>query len=129
MVTRSRWWRGVKIKYGLSAMARRHIAAPTPRILSVSQAAAEECPRILDETSALETLANYGERLKTGISLVLNARAIVHSYTGHPSMLGLFFTETPPDNCRAWKARDDSFYDHMTCFPHDLGVIVVPDSR
>ncbi len=96
---------------------------------SVSLAAAEECLRILDETPALDTLANYGERLMQGISGILNARGIVHSYTGHPSMFGLFFAETPPDNYRAWKTSDYSFYDQMAYYLHDLGVIVEPDSR
>ena len=96
---------------------------------SVSLAAAEECLRILDETPALETLATYGEQLKAGISTILNARGIVHSYTGHPSMFGLFFAETPPDTYRAWKTSDYSFYDQMAYFLHDLGVIVEPDSR
>ena len=96
---------------------------------SVSLAAAEECLRILDETPALETLAAYGDRLKAGISVILNARGIVHSYTGHSSMFGLFFAPTPPDNYRAWKTSDYSFYDQMAYFLHDLGIIVEPDSR
>jgi glutamate-1-semialdehyde 2,1-aminomutase len=96
---------------------------------SVSLAAAEETLRILDETPALETLAAYGERLKAGISAILNARGIVHSYSGHPSMFGLFFAEVPPDNYRAWKTSDYSFYDKMAYFLHDLGVICEPDSR
>ena len=96
---------------------------------SVSLAAAEECLRILDETPALDTLAQYGERLKVGISKILDARKIVHSYTGHPSMFGLFFAGTPPDNYRAWKTSDYSFYDQMAYFLHDLGIIVEPDSR
>jgi glutamate-1-semialdehyde 2,1-aminomutase len=96
---------------------------------SVSLAAAEECLRILDETPALETLAAYGERLKAGISAILDPRGIVHSYTGHPSMFGLFFAETPPDNYRDWKTSDYSFYDQMAYHLHDLGVICEPDSR
>lgn len=96
---------------------------------SVSLAAAEECLRILDETPALETLAGYGQRLMDGISAILDARGIVHSYTGHPSMFGLFFAAEPPDNYRAWKTSDYSFYDRMAYFLHDLGIIVEPDSR
>jgi glutamate-1-semialdehyde 2,1-aminomutase len=96
---------------------------------SVSLAAAEETLRILDETPALETLAAYGQRLMDGISGILTARGIVHSYTGHPSMFGLFFDATPPDNYRAWKTSDYSFYDRMAYFLHDLGIIVEPDSR
>ncbi|WP_225029632.1 aspartate aminotransferase family protein [Xinfangfangia pollutisoli] len=96
---------------------------------SVSLAAAEECLRILDETPALATLAFYGARLKRGISGILNARGITHSYAGHDSMFGLFFAPEPPDNYRAWKTSDYSFYDQMAWYLHDLGVIVEPDSR
>ena len=96
---------------------------------SVSLAAAEECLRILDETPALATIASYGESLKAGISTILDRRGIVHSYTGHPSMFGLFFAEQAPDNYRDWKTSDYSFYDQMAYYLHDLGVIVEPDSR
>lgn len=96
---------------------------------SVSLSAAEECLRILDETPALETLANHGTALMKGFSDILNARGIVHSYSGHPSMFGLFFDATPPDNYRAWKTSDYTFYDTMAQFLHDLGIIVEPDSR
>lgn len=96
---------------------------------SVSLAAADECLRILDETPALETLATHGQNLMTGISKILDARGIVHSYTGHPSMFGLFFAEKAPDNYRDWKTSDYSFYDQMAYFLHDLGIIVEPDSR
>jgi glutamate-1-semialdehyde 2,1-aminomutase len=96
---------------------------------SVSLSAAEECLRILDETPALETLANHGTALMRGFSDILNARGIVHSYSGHPSMFGLFFDSTPPDNYRAWKTSDYTFYDTMAQFLHDLGIIVEPDSR
>ena len=96
---------------------------------SVSLAAAEECLRILDETPALETLAHHGSTLMAGISSILNARNIVHSYSGHPSMFGLFFAENAPDNYRDWKTSDYTFYDTMAYYLHDLGVIVEPDSR
>lgn len=96
---------------------------------SVSLAATEECLRILDETPALETLAAYGERLKAGISRILKARGITHSFTGHPSMFGLFFAPQPPDTYRAWKTSDYRFYDTMARHLHDAGIIVEPDSR
>lgn len=96
---------------------------------SVSLAAAEECLRILDETAALDTLAAHGRRLMDGLSGILGARGIVHSFSGHPSMFGLFFAESPPDNYRAWKKSDFRFYDAMARHLHDLGVIVEPDSR
>jgi glutamate-1-semialdehyde 2,1-aminomutase len=96
---------------------------------SVSLAAAEECLRILDETPALATIAAYGERLKAGISAILARRGIPHSFTGHPSMFGLFFASAPPSNYRDWKRSDYSFYDAMAQHLHELGVICEPDSR
>ena len=87
---------------------------------SVSLAAAEKCLEILDETPALATLAAYGERLKAGIKAILDRRGIVHSFSGHPSMFGLFFAATPPDNYRDWKRSDYSFYDAMARHLHDL---------
>ena len=96
---------------------------------SVSLAAAEECLRILDETPALDRIAQYGRDLMAGISTILTARHIAHSFSGHPSMFGLFFAETPPDNYRDWKTSDYSFYDPMAYYLHDLGVICEPDSR
>lgn len=96
---------------------------------AVSLAAADKCLEILDETPALETLAAYGEKLKAGIKAILDRRGIVHSFSGHSSMFGLFFADAPPDNYRDWKLSDYSFYDRMALHLHDLGIIVEPDSR
>jgi glutamate-1-semialdehyde 2,1-aminomutase len=96
---------------------------------AVSLAAAEKTLEILDETPALETIAAYGRRMQAGMSRILNARGIVHSFSGHPSMGGLFFAEKPPTNYRAWKTSDYTFYDTMARFLHEEGVLCEPDSR
>lgn len=96
---------------------------------AVSLAATAETLRILDETTALADLAAYGTRLQSGIKAILDARGIVHSFSGHPSMFGVFFADTPPDNYRAWKTSDYSFYDTMAQHLHDNGIICEPDSR
>ena len=96
---------------------------------SVSLAAAEECLRILDETPALEVIARSGQSLMDGMGDILRARGIVHSFTGHPSMFGLFFAPKAPDNYRDWKLSDYTFYDRMAQHLHDLGIICEPDSR
>jgi glutamate-1-semialdehyde 2,1-aminomutase len=96
---------------------------------SVALAAAEKTLEILDETEALETIAHYGKALQQGMSQILNARAIPHSFSGHPSMGGLFFNESVPDNYRDWLNSDYSFYDTMALELHDLGVLCEPDSR
>jgi len=96
---------------------------------SVSLAAAETCLQILDETDALERIAEYGTKLRNGMRTVLSARGIAHSFVGHPSMSGLYFAHEPPRNYRAWKGSDYSFYDAMAQVLHDEGVLCEPDSR
>src|SRR6202451_4045401 len=96
---------------------------------SVSLAAAEKTLEILDETDALERIADYGTKLRAGMRTVLAARGIAHSFVGHPSMSGLYFAHEPPRNYRAWKGSDYSFYDAMAQVLHDEGVLCEPDSR
>ena len=96
---------------------------------SVSLAAAEKTRDILEETDALERIAEYGTRLRQGMHAILGARGIAHSFVGHPSMSGLYFAKDPPRNYRAWKSSDYSFYDAMAKVLHDEGVLCEPDSR
>ena len=96
---------------------------------SVSLAAAEKTLEILEETDALERIADYGTRLRQGMHAILSARGIAHSFVGHPSMSGLYFAKDPPRNYRAWKGSDYSFYDAMAKVLHDEGVLCEPDSR
>ncbi len=96
---------------------------------SVSMAAAEKCLEILDETDALERIADYGTRLRAGMHAVLGARGIPHSFVGHPSMSGLYFAQEPPRNYRDWKGSDYSFYDAMARVLHDELILCEPDSR
>ncbi len=96
---------------------------------SVSLAAAEATLQILDETDALERIAAYGTRLRQGMHACLSARGIAHSFVGHPSMSGLYFSAKPPRNYRDWKGSDYSFYDAMARVLHDAGVLCEPDSR
>src|ERR1700730_438775 len=96
---------------------------------SVSLAAAEKTLEILAETDALERIAEYGTRLRAGMSAVLKARGIAHSFVGHPSMSGLYFAKDPPRNYRDWKGSDYSFYDAAAKVLHDERILCEPDSR
>ena len=96
---------------------------------SVSLAAAEKTLEILDETDALERIADYGTRLRNGMSAVLKTRGIAHSFVGHPSMSGLYFAKDPPRNYRDWKSSDYSFYDAAAKVLHDEKILCEPDSR
>ncbi len=95
----------------------------------VSLAAAEKTLEILAETDALEKLANYGTRLRTGKSAILKARGIAHSFVGHPSMSGLYFAAQPPRTYRDWKGSDYTFYDAVAKVLHDERILCEPDSR
>ena len=85
--------------------------------------------QILDETDALERVADYGTRLRNGMRAILSARGIAHSFVGHPSMSGLYFAHEPPRNYRDWKGSDYSFYDAAAKVLHDERVLCEPDSR
>jgi glutamate-1-semialdehyde 2,1-aminomutase len=96
---------------------------------SVALAAAEKTLEILAETPALQTIAEYGTRMRAGMSQILTQRGIRHSFSGHPSMSGLFFSERPPNNYRDWASSDYTFYEALAPELHDLGVLCEPDSR
>ena len=95
----------------------------------VSLAAAEKTLEILAETDALEKLANYGTRLRSGKSAILKSRGIAHSFVGHPSMSGLYFAAQPPRTYRDWKGSDYTFYDAVARVLHDERILCEPDSR
>ncbi len=96
---------------------------------SVPLAAAEKTLEILDETDALEQIADYGRRLQEGISGILSGRGIAHVFTGHPSMGGLFFTETVPHNYREWATTDYELYNSLALELNEIGILCEPDSR
>src|ERR1700752_4989961 len=95
----------------------------------VSLAAAEKTLEILKETDALASLAAYGTRLRNGMSQILKSRGIAHSFVGHPSMSGLYFSHDPPRTYRDWKSSDYTFYDAVAKVLHDERILCEPDSR
>ena len=96
---------------------------------SVSLAAAAKTLEILDETTALGDIESYGLKLQQGMSRILEQRGIVHSFTGHPSLMGLYFAETAPKDYRGWRASDYEFYNALAPEMHDQGILIEPDSR
>ncbi len=96
---------------------------------SVSLAAAAKTLEILDETTALADIESYGLKLQAGLSDILQRRGIAHSFSGHPSLMGLFFSDKAPSNYREWIHSDYNFYDALAPELHELGILVEPDSR
>ncbi len=96
---------------------------------AISLAAAEKTLTILRDTTVLADIAAYGTAMQQGMSRILNARGIPHSFAGHPSMGGLFFKEKAPTNYRDWKTSDYTFYDQLAEKLIARGVMCEPDSR
>jgi len=96
---------------------------------SVALSAADKTLEILEETDALATIRTYGEDLRNGLGKILDARKIQHCFAGHPAMSGLFFSDEPPGDYRAWAESDYEIYDALAPELHEMGILVEPDSR
>ena len=96
---------------------------------SVSLSAASKTLEIIDETDALKNIEEYGKKLQHGISKILETRNIAYDFSGHPSMMGLFFSDKVPTDYRGWLNSDYQFYDTLAPNLHELGILVEPDSR
>lgn len=96
---------------------------------SVSLAAAAKTLEILDQTTALQDIENYGLKLQDGLSQILSQRDIAHCFTGHPALMGLFFAESAPGDYRQWLHSNYEFYDALAPELHEQGILVEPDSR
>ena len=95
----------------------------------VPLAAAAKTLEILDETDALERIFRYGEQMRQALSDLLSARGVVHAWSGHPSMSGIFFAESVPRNYRDWVTSDYEFYEVLAARLIESGILVEPDSR
>ena len=96
---------------------------------SVSMAAADKTLQVIDETDVLQTIENCGLQLQEGLGQILKERDIPHSFTGHPALMGLFFSDEPPFDYRGWVDSDYAFYDALAPELHEQGILVEPDSR
>ncbi len=67
--------------------------------------------------------------MQLGLSKILADRDIPHTFVGHPSMMGLFFSNEAPKDYRDWVNTNYGFYDALAPELHELGVLVEPDSR
>lgn len=96
---------------------------------SVALAAAAKTLEILDETDALKTIEDYGLDLQRGLGKILDERNVTHCFTGHPALMGMFFSAEAPSNYREWVNSNYEFYDMLAPELHDEGILVEPDSR
>jgi glutamate-1-semialdehyde 2,1-aminomutase len=95
----------------------------------VAAAAAVKTLSIIRDTNVLDTIRFTGERLQDGIREVLNPTGLPYSFTGHPSMFGIFFAEKVPTEYRDWADSDHDLYDAIAIGMHARGAMPEPDSR
>jgi glutamate-1-semialdehyde 2,1-aminomutase len=95
----------------------------------VAAAAAVKTLEIIRDTDALDTVKATGLRLQAGIRPMLEARGLPFSFTGHPSMFGIVFSETVPTEYRDWANTDHELYDAIAVGMQARGAMPEPDSR
>ncbi|MFI5226153.1 MAG: aspartate aminotransferase family protein [Candidatus Limnocylindrales bacterium] len=95
----------------------------------VAAAAAVKTLTILKETDALERVHATGRQVQAGLKDILDRRGLAHTFTGHPSMFGIFFAERAPTEYRDWADSDHELYDAVATAMHPRGAMPEPDSR
>ena len=95
----------------------------------VAAAAARKTLEIVRDTEALATIHATGEKLRAGISDLLDARGLAYHITGHPSMFGVMFTEHVASEYRDWANTDHALYDAIAVGMQARGAMPEPDSR
>jgi glutamate-1-semialdehyde 2,1-aminomutase len=95
----------------------------------VAAAAAVKTLSIIKETDALETIHATGRRVQEGVRAILEAKGLAFSFTGHPSMFGIVFSEKVPTEYRDWANTDHALYDAIAVGMHARGAMPEPDSR
>ena len=96
---------------------------------SVAISAANKTLDILQNTNALETVNQYGTDLRDGLSKILSNYNVAHCFTGHPSMSGLFLSESAPTNARDFKGSNYPFYEKLAEELLEDGVLCEFDPR
>ena len=96
---------------------------------SVAISAANKTLDILQNTNALATVNQYGTDLRDGLSKILSNHNVAHCFTGHPSMSGLFLSESAPTNARDFKGSNYPFYEKLAEELLEDGVLCEFDPR
>ena len=68
----------------------------------VAAAAAVKTLEILRDTDALATIHATGERIRAGVSRLIEAKGLPYHLTGHPSMFSIMFTDQVATEYRDW---------------------------
>ena len=95
----------------------------------VAAAAAVKTLEILRDTDALATIHATGPRSRPASARSSTPRASRTTFTGHPSMFGIMFTDEVASEYRDWANTDHDLYDAIAIGMQARGAMPEPDSR
>ncbi len=95
----------------------------------VAAAAAVATLGILRDGTVLEGIRQRGLSIQRGISGLLDAKGLAHTFTGVPAMFGIVFAEHEMREYRDWANTDHDLYDAIAVGMQIRGAMPEPDSR
>jgi glutamate-1-semialdehyde 2,1-aminomutase len=95
----------------------------------VAAAATVKTLEILRDTDALATVHGVGERIRHGLTALLDRKGVAYHLTGHPAMFSVMFTDRVATEYRDWADTDHDLYDEVAAGMMARGVMPEPDSR
>src|SRR3954468_6405312 len=95
----------------------------------VAAAAAVKTLEIIRDTDALETVHRTGTAVRAGVKEAIDRNGLAFTFTGHPSMFGIVFSDVVPTEYRDWANTDHELYDAIAVLMQANGAMPEPDSR
>ncbi len=95
----------------------------------VGVAAADAVLELLQTQPILETIAERGRRLQTGIRAIFDQAGIQANVHGHPAMFGFSVGIDKPLDQRAWAKSDKDYYLRLMAALYERGVMPDNDPR
>jgi glutamate-1-semialdehyde 2,1-aminomutase len=96
---------------------------------TVGMAAADAVLELLETQPILDTIAQRGQRLKSGLGEILSDASVPHILTGLPAMQGFVIGDRPVKELRDLKYHNADFYDTLLMNLMELGVWAEADAR
>lgn len=95
----------------------------------VGLAAANATLDILQNTDALDVIAERGLELQSAITEILERAGLPFVIVGHPSLFTFWFTDKQPKEFRDWLSADHALYEKVIEAMIQRGILPEPDMR
>jgi glutamate-1-semialdehyde 2,1-aminomutase len=96
---------------------------------TVGMAAADAVLELLETQPILDTIAQRGQRLKSGLGEIMSDAGVSHFLTGLPAMQGFIIGDRQVKELRDLKYHNADFYDTLLMNLMELGVWAEADAR